>query len=293
MDVRLLVAHSKSEKKQIRLGVETLIGRSPECNLRIASGQVSRRHCLIKVDAELVLVRDLGSANGTRLNGQTIQSELDVAIPPGSTLVVGPLKFVVQFTPPRPARSPETDGAGRGMASTHDLAEMATVPVFDGEETKDYPPTCERKRGAPPPLMFSSELRALSQGGDGGHREAPTDAEAQPADETVFDLSLEDGDAGASGGSARPPIGSETGFLFEEDELAQLTAPGDADTDERPARPDAGAAATAERDGDLAGADEGGWRLLDMLRGKKTARAASDGAADPADDQLRKFLDNA
>ncbi len=288
MDVRLLVAHSKSEKKQIRLGPETLIGRSPECNLRIASGQVSRRHCLVKIDGELVLVRDLGSANGTRLNGQTIQSELDVAIPPGSTLVVGPLKFVVQFNPPRPAKSPETAGAERGMASTSDLAEMATVPVIDGEETKDYPPTRERNRGAPPPLMFSSDLRALSHGSDERHREAQTDPEAQLSDETVFDLCMEGGPTGASGGSARPPLGSETDFLFEEDELAQLG--GDTDTDERPAGADSTPPEAAKRDGELP--EDGGWRLLDMLRGKKKSGTGSDGAADPADDELRKFLDN-
>src|SRR5262245_20187840 len=100
MDVRLFVAHSKPDAKQITLGPETLIGRSPDCNLRIASGQVSRRHCLIKVANDRVCVRDLGSANGTRLNGQTITAEVDVAVSPGSTLVVGPLKFIVQFNAP-------------------------------------------------------------------------------------------------------------------------------------------------------------------------------------------------
>src|SRR5258708_158402 len=138
MDVRLLVAHSKADAKQIRLGAETLIGRSPDCNLRIASGQVSRRHCLVKVAETLVSVRDLGSANGTRLNGQTISTETDVPIPPGSTLVVGPLKFVVQFAPPKADEGSEPSSP----AAQHDsseILELAAVPVADGEETKDYP----------------------------------------------------------------------------------------------------------------------------------------------------------
>src|SRR5438045_3788756 len=93
MDVRLLVANTNAASKQIRLGAQTLIGRSSDCNLRIASGLVSRRHCLIKIDGSSVTLRDLGSANGTKLNGDPVPLQTDVTIPTGSTLVVGPLKF--------------------------------------------------------------------------------------------------------------------------------------------------------------------------------------------------------
>src|SRR5436190_4375474 len=109
MEVRLIVAHPAAETKQIRLGAETLIGRGPDCKLRISSGQVSRRHCLIKVVDATVSVRDLGSANGTRLNGLAVSPDVDVPIPPGSTLIVGPLKFVVQFAAPRSAAEEDTE----------------------------------------------------------------------------------------------------------------------------------------------------------------------------------------
>src|SRR5579863_5814834 len=154
MDVRLLVAHAKADAKQIALGRETLIGRSPECNLRIASGQVSRKHCVIKVDDMHVSVRDLGSANGTRLNGQTITAEVDMPVAPGSTLVVGPLKFIVQFSVP--SIDEDTELLSRApsgeTADLHELQRMATAPVKDGEETKDYPPSRTRNRGAALPL---------------------------------------------------------------------------------------------------------------------------------------------
>ncbi|HEY2253887.1 MAG TPA: FHA domain-containing protein, partial [Planctomycetaceae bacterium] len=80
MEVRLVVAHPSAESKQIRLGPETLIGRGHDCKLRISSSQVSRRHCVIKVADAGVSVRDLGSANGTRLNDVTIAAETDVPI---------------------------------------------------------------------------------------------------------------------------------------------------------------------------------------------------------------------
>ncbi|MBL8859674.1 MAG: sigma 54-interacting transcriptional regulator [Planctomycetes bacterium] len=48
------------------------IGRSVDNDLRLTSGLVSRHHCRIETDAEGVWVVDLGSANGTYVNGERI-----------------------------------------------------------------------------------------------------------------------------------------------------------------------------------------------------------------------------
>jgi pSer/pThr/pTyr-binding forkhead associated (FHA) protein len=201
MDVRLLVAHAKADAKQIALGRETLIGRSPDCNLRIASGQVSRKHCVIKVADSLVTVRDLSSANGTRLNGQTIKTEVDLPIPPGSTLVVGPLKFIVQFSVPRLNEDTEllTRSASGDSSELQELQRMAAAPVADGEDTKDYPPSRNRKRGAAPPLVVKGEP-VQSANAEIRDREAPpTQGKSTEADfaaipnETVFDNFLDAG----------------------------------------------------------------------------------------------------
>jgi pSer/pThr/pTyr-binding forkhead associated (FHA) protein len=313
MDARLLVAHANADAKQIRLGAETLIGRSPECNLRIASGQVSRRHCLIKVAEHLVSVRDLGSANGTRLNGQAIAAEQDVPIPPGSTLVVGPLKFIVQFSPPRDDgdtellfRSGQAEGSG-----THDIQSMATAPIVDGEETKDYPPSRTRKRGVPPPVVVSSQ----STGADEGHGDSYVDRESGPhrsvqgrsteadfgpiSGETVYDVSLEDQAAAEAkklrdAAAARSQVGAETDFIFEEDDLRQLAS---AIEGELAAPPATGTSPAEDAPGPATAEQQGAWRLLDMLRRSKkppVARPengpAPDAAAPNDDDALQNFL---
>jgi predicted component of type VI protein secretion system len=46
-----------------------LIGRHPECDILIDSRKVSRRHCCIAQVGEYLVVRDLGSTNGIRING--------------------------------------------------------------------------------------------------------------------------------------------------------------------------------------------------------------------------------
>ena len=78
---------------------ECLIGRGPDCAIRVpgdpAHGNVSRRHCVLEVDPPHVRVRDLGSLNGTFVNGRKIgQRQPDRPTDPSGTWVSGvcPLK---------------------------------------------------------------------------------------------------------------------------------------------------------------------------------------------------------
>ena len=50
-----------------------LVGRKDDCDLRLDHKSVSKLHCvLVKTDG-LLLLRDLGSTNGTRVNGQRVR----------------------------------------------------------------------------------------------------------------------------------------------------------------------------------------------------------------------------
>src|SRR5438477_4512415 len=46
-----------------------LLGRHPECDIQIESRKISRRHCCIAQVEDYLVVRDLGSTNGIRING--------------------------------------------------------------------------------------------------------------------------------------------------------------------------------------------------------------------------------
>jgi predicted component of type VI protein secretion system len=50
-----------------------LIGRDPECDIQIDSRKISRRHCCIAQVNDYLVVRDLGSTNGIRINGLRVQ----------------------------------------------------------------------------------------------------------------------------------------------------------------------------------------------------------------------------
>lgn len=255
MDVRLLVANTSSASKQIRLGAKTLIGRSPDCNLRIASGQVSRRHCLIKVDDAGVSVRDLGSANGTRLNGEAVSTQADVLVSPGSTLIVGPLKFIVQFAAPKSSDDEDTEWLPRvsaeeagaphpiGAASAGANEIQSLVPArpasSDGEETRDLPLSRRRRHGVPPHVVVSGAGSVAEESGDAGSdpidgvdagKRTESDLAAL-SNETVYDVSLEgegDGPAGNTVAALRKKA-SETQLVFDKDDLKQLNAEGDSE----------------------------------------------------------------
>ena len=50
-----------------------VVGRHPQCDARLDSLRVSRHHCCMTVDHGEVIVRDLGSTNGIRINGQRVE----------------------------------------------------------------------------------------------------------------------------------------------------------------------------------------------------------------------------
>ena len=52
-----------------------MIGRSRECDLRVADGNASRRHAEVVQEGATYVVVDLGSTNGTELNGRRITRE--------------------------------------------------------------------------------------------------------------------------------------------------------------------------------------------------------------------------
>src|SRR3954466_11902646 len=97
MQVVLRIANGKSNVRQVRLHSDTTIGRSPDCQLKVASNQISRRHCTIVIREMLVAIKDLGSANGTFVNGRQIPAQVEVPLTPGTRVALGPLQFSIEY----------------------------------------------------------------------------------------------------------------------------------------------------------------------------------------------------
>jgi two-component system, cell cycle response regulator len=69
------------------------IGRESRCGVVLPLGGVSRVHCAIRRDGNGIWLRDLGSTNGTRRNGESVMPEQDVALEVGDLVAVGGVIF--------------------------------------------------------------------------------------------------------------------------------------------------------------------------------------------------------
>src|SRR5262245_4740477 len=76
-----------------------LVGRKEDCDLNLDHKSVSKLHCVIVKTDGLLLVRDLGSTNGTRVNGQRVRR---AALLPNDQLNIASVKFRVYLGPGDP-----------------------------------------------------------------------------------------------------------------------------------------------------------------------------------------------
>jgi len=85
------------------------IGRHPECDIILTrSRKVSRKHCTIAQVNNSFVIRDLGSMNGVRLNGQPVKRDARLKV--GDEVSIGDLNYVL--TVEKPAEPEQRSGRG-------------------------------------------------------------------------------------------------------------------------------------------------------------------------------------
>jgi len=124
MEVNLVVFKKGDAGKRLSLPSNvTVIGRRSSCDLQVPLPIVSRKHCQIsEVDGQL-RIRDLGSRNGTYLNGERVG---EAVLRAGDSIRIGPLTFVFQID-----GEPETIKAhhgGKSLNSEEAPEEDALLP---------------------------------------------------------------------------------------------------------------------------------------------------------------------
>ena len=116
-----------------------LIGRHPECDVRVDLPKISRRHCCIVLAYERVIIRDLGSRNGLRVNVLVVEES---RLEHGDEVAIGPILFRVDnpdSLPPTPVResvetsapAPSFQTASSRPPSLPFLPHSSTDPDFD------------------------------------------------------------------------------------------------------------------------------------------------------------------
>ena len=93
--VNLVLLRADGRRKNFALprGI-TVVGRGRDCDFRIAVNSVSKRHCQLDYSNGSLRIRDIGSRNGTYINGKPIE---EAVIGAGDTVKMGDSVFVVQI----------------------------------------------------------------------------------------------------------------------------------------------------------------------------------------------------
>lgn len=117
MDAKLIVVEGKSGSNQFDLKLPTVIGRSREADLRVPHPLISRKHCEISEADGVLLVRDLGSLNGTFVEGNRIK---EAKLQPGQKLTIGSVTLRAVY-----------GDADDNLPETTDDVSVATVKIDD------------------------------------------------------------------------------------------------------------------------------------------------------------------
>jgi hypothetical protein len=138
-----------------------LLGRHQECDIQLVSRKVSRRHCCIAQVGDYLVVRDLGSTNGIRINGVRV---LEGHLKSGDELTIGSYRYQIRWDAMAPA-PPRT-----GRATSVQRMEDASLPISRSvgddmlESCEEPVPLAEPPRG--PTKLEDNSPRPIPRGAD-------------------------------------------------------------------------------------------------------------------------------
>ena len=177
MNVRFVVTKPVSKATTFSVRLPLLVGRSEEARFRIQQDRVSRKHCEFFEQDGGVYLRDLGSTNGTFLNGELIETSAKVPLEPGAIVQVGSLEFRVEFVAEATATPMPPFVDVDASDKTVGLSQAA-----DSEHLKIEPPADE------PPTNLTAERPAPADDAFGFLGGADDDTESKPDNDRLGDF---------------------------------------------------------------------------------------------------------
>ncbi len=179
MGFQLVVVQGRSANQALKIGTGVMtVGRQQDCQLRIASSQVSRKHCQLFEKKGLLLVKDLGSANGTLVNGKRIADQR--VLEHGDELTVGSVKFRVERT----EDTVMMPGTGHPASEGAKPGDTAIAQPISGEDD-----LIELEDQEPTGVQTTTKANAPHPSSPAGAARSPTAAQSARTEEVVVEIS--------------------------------------------------------------------------------------------------------
>lgn len=120
----ILIVHGPAGRSEFPLvGPVTVIGRGETADLRILDAGISREHCRIMRDGDCYRLTDMGSRNGTVVNGSVTREH---PLSPGDEITLG--KYKIVFNPPSEPEAPSPEDAAPTGVDAGALDMLAIAP---------------------------------------------------------------------------------------------------------------------------------------------------------------------
>ena len=149
---------------------EMYLGRDVNCEIVINDSEISRRHAKISISGQGFVIEDLGSTNGTFLNGQRISGPQPMI--PGAIIALGDsttLQFEVAEIDPDATRAAAPSAPfGQTFVSTpppqpsYSSVPMQSVPSYP--PIQSVPPPMPPMQSVPPPPQYSGQIPSSPKG---------------------------------------------------------------------------------------------------------------------------------
>lgn len=168
---------------------EIIVGRRPSCDIRLDYENVSGKHCMLRLLNGVWNVKDLGSTNGTTVNGARLTTEQSVM--PDEEFGIAGHMFTIEYDPAGPeaflSAHKELDEEVVQERARHSLIDLA------GLDTDDAKIKQKRPRSAPTVIERLSADEAEFDDAVPEHFEAPPAPAKKPGnDDDFFKLIEED-----------------------------------------------------------------------------------------------------
>jgi predicted component of type VI protein secretion system len=115
---RTLIVEDGVTRREVLLVERLSIGRDPKCDITHGDPRLSRRHAELRMTGTGIVVADLQSRNGVRVNGERVD---EAVLKPGDVVEAGPLRLRLDLDVDPPAQPVET---------------VATVPILEDDRTR-------------------------------------------------------------------------------------------------------------------------------------------------------------
>ena len=179
MDAKLVVVGGKANKSLVSVKLPTVIGRSRQADLTVAHPMVSRKHCELYEADGLLMIRDLGSLNGTVVEGQRIEES---PLCPGNEFTLGPLSFRAEYEyegdlDSVPAPKTVDNDPSQPQIQSDDEAPASEAPVSESVDETPLSPQTDAPAGGQLPEPNAWGQRATDAVGEPQQQEAVVEIE--------------------------------------------------------------------------------------------------------------------